>query len=477
MAFANALLRRLTLRQRLIGVMMVLFALTVLANYAISSKLEKVALLEVQRHVETLSKAIEISVQQLPSRGKSSVEILRDYHSRLRESGVESITILNNDREVLASTLLPDEQAEKDGAVGIPRLSSADELYSYELTIPVVADDELLGYVNLHLVLDNFRILFQNMLYLKMIMSLIVFGIGILIILPVISYLTRPIGSMATAAQDIAAGNLQVTLPAFASPDLNPLVSSFGKMISALQYQRELEDRMLENERSAAMGQMAAGIAHDIRNPINFVALALDHLCNRCELPDDSRSRQLLDDAHQELMRASAMIQDFLEFGKSRTHELSPQDASEVLKESLNEVIRRHPDDRSRLNAQNLETPHLVLSVPSLLQRAFVNLLENGLEASAPDGTVEAGIERETDGRVLIWVQDSGPGIPAGDLEHIFRPYFSTKSSGIGLGLALTQKWIHEMKGEITAHNTARGARFEIRFPIVDSESAPTRVQ
>ncbi len=458
-----ALFRRFSLRTRLIGVMLILFILTAGLNYWLTNWIEQAALAEVQSHVETLSRAIQISVQQLPARTGSVEAILKDYQSRLRSSGVEEIRILDANRRIVASSR-PLHPGSRSGLH--PGLATTTEQTSYQLTMPVVAQGRLLGYVNVHLVLDNFKVLFQNMLFYKIFGSLVVFGFGIVVSVGLVSYLTKPVEALRVAADQVASGNLEVQLPDPSTPDLGALVAAFRHMSAGLKEQKALERRVREQEKAAALGQMAAGIAHDVRNPLNFIGLTFDHLKSKKAAPDPA-SAALLEDAHSELMRVNAMIQDFLDFGRDSQPRLSFQDIEKILAESRDEVLRRHQAERPQIRLVTGGQGTELFVDQNLLKRAFVNLLENALEAGGRDSLVRAGISKLTEPeRVVVWVQDSGPGIPPELVDKIFTPYFTTKPSGVGLGLALVKKWVEQMGGEIHVHSESRqGCRFEISFP------------
>jgi signal transduction histidine kinase len=468
MDWIHGTLRRLTLRVRLIAVMLILFGLSMAASYLVSVEVEKSALQEIQSHVDTLAKAIEVSVQQLPVGGRSKQQMLLDYQSRLHLRGVEDITILDANRRVLASTLNMPLGA-TDLQV-LPGMVLSERFYTYELTIPVVSGEDLLGYIHLHLALDNFKALFQQMLYSKLMFSLVLFGTGILVLFPLVSYLMKPIQGLTVAVQQVADGKLDVSVPGSQIPDLAPLVSGFKEMISRLKTQKELETRLRENEKAAALGHMASGIAHDVRNPINFVALALDHVARKTKGSShtDAQLERLLADAHSELMRVSAMIQEFLDFGRVGTPSLEPGDAAEILAASRDQVLRRRPGEVCDITLQLNGGAFPVNVDRSLLERALGNLLENALEAGGGAASpVQAGVQLDSESdEVVIWVQDSGSGIPEEDLPRIFNPYFTTKQSGVGLGLALARKWILEMNGTVEALNLpSGGARFEVRLP------------
>lgn len=231
---------------------------------------------------------------------------------------------------------------------------------------------------------------------------------------------------------------------------------------------REMEMRQRENDRWIALGHMASGIAHDIRNPINFVSLALDYLSEEKagKQKDRLRARELFTEAHTELLRVNEMIQGLLDYGKAYTLDLRVEDALEILSWSKDEVVRRHHGRELRIVVEGADERLLILADHGLLFRTLVNLFENALEAGGPAKLVRGGVARNKHD-VVLWIEDSGPGIEPEDLERIFAPYFTTKTAGVGLGLTLARKWVNEMGGRIRACNApAGGARFEITFPI-----------
>ena len=457
--------QRLSLKARLIGVMLCLFFLTAFVSYLLTDWIERTALGEVQSHVETLSKAIEISVQQLPLRSQSAEDVLRDYQSRLRASGVKGITLLDANRRVVASSL--GVKAGDNAPFLQTAIGTNPELYTYQLTIPVVAETRLLGFVHLNLVLDNFKVLFRNMLFYKLLGSVGVFALGIVLAVVLVSYLTKPLEELTRAARQVASGNLDIELPAPPTRDLNALVSAFRDMSARLKEQRVLEARMRENEKSVAMGQMAAGIAHDIRNPLNFMSLALDQLATRGV--DNPLGSDLIRQAQTELSRVNIMVQDFLDYGREIAPRLELQPIAPILVASGEEAVRRRNQDERRVEIAGTDS---LLQAPvdgELLRRAIVNLLENALDAAGPDGQVKTGICGEPESnRVIVWVEDTGPGIPAELRDQIFTPYFTTKASGVGLGLALVRKWMQSMGGDVRLNaGPGTGARFELTLPEV----------
>ena len=189
---------------------------------------------------------------------------------------------------------------------------------------------------------------------------------------------------------------------------------------------------------------------------------------------------RLFEGAHSELMRVNEMVQDLLDYGRTQTPHLEVKNASEILVKSCEEISRRHASKGIRILSEETDKEFPIRVEPNLLVRALVNLLENALEAAGPRGEIRvgAGYHLQNRDEIVLWIQDSGPGIPEENLKKIFSPYFTTKKSGAGLGLALVQKWVIEMGGKIQVNNVpGGGARFELTFPAADSEvSAESRI-
>ncbi|MDD5207726.1 MAG: PAS domain S-box protein, partial [Desulfobacterales bacterium] len=179
---------------------------------------------------------------------------------------------------------------------------------------------------------------------------------------------------------------------------------------------KEMEARLKESETWAVIGRMAAGIAHDIRNPINYVSLALDHIARRrkSEQEEDPKVQRLFEGARSELIRASEMVQDLLDYGRTQTQPLEVKNGSELLVKSFEEISRQHGSEKTRILLEETDKEFPIRVEPGLFVRALVNLFENGLQAAGPLGEIRAGIgyNPQDEKEIVFWIQDSGPGIP-----------------------------------------------------------------
>ncbi len=469
MQFSNfRIFSKVSLRTQLTLLMLAMLAASLWAGYWVSSRVERDALSEVRNSVEALTKAVDVSVQQLHFSSGSSQAYLISFQAGLKARGLRQITLYNAQGEVLART--PLSEGEEDSRKG--------GLYeTVNVNLPVLSGGRLLGYVNLKLSLANYQALFSGMLWSKTMLSLAIFALGLVIVWPLAGLVTHSFRGIRYASQQVANGDLEVHLPPPSDRDTAALISSFGRMVEQLKRQRELETRFAAAEREAAVGRMASGIAHDIRNPLNYVKLAVQEVQARLRKGGDSSETtgRLLDGVCTEIDRIEVTMQDLLDFGRPAVPAMTLEDPMSILEESVGDVRRRHGDEELDIQIGSHSAGAAVYVDPSLLRRALVNVLENALEASPQGGPVTAGWELRDGGGEqtgVFWVQDSGPGIPAENLEKIFVPYFTTKASGVGLGLALTGKWVEEMGGRVqVANQPDGGARFEFQFPVREPQA------
>jgi signal transduction histidine kinase len=256
----------------------------------------------------------------------------------------------------------------------------------------------------------------------------------------------------------------------FSSEDLQLLATVAGGASVALEnaaLSRQLRRSEIVLERAnqlSSLGMLAAGIAHEIRNPLVAVKTFLDLLPQR--LDDKEFLSHFRDLSLGELRRVTDLISDLLALGKSKL----PERRSIEIAPTLEPVVRlmessarkRQIDVQVRLEA---DLP-AIWADPDQLKQISLNLLLNAIEMSPPGGQVSLDVRPVVADAVVLEVRDQGPGIPTDQLENIFHPFFTTKESGTGLGLALVHQMVVEHGGEITVESTVgRGTLFSVRLP------------
>jgi two-component system, NtrC family, sensor histidine kinase PilS len=233
---------------------------------------------------------------------------------------------------------------------------------------------------------------------------------------------------------------------------------------------RRMELAVQRSERLASIGRLAAGIAHEIRNPLASISGSVEVLKS---LPGaDTETRQLVDIAVREVDRLDRLISDLLEYARPRTEERQPLDLGEVATEigKALEHERRESNVKVVVDAE----PGVGIDGGSgQIRQVLWNLIRNAMDAMPSGGILRmaSSIEELTGGHreAVLTVSDTGVGIPREDLDRIFEPFFSTKPTGTGLGLATVARIVEDHRGNIDiASDRGKGTTFTLRFPAID---------
>lgn len=233
-------------------------------------------------------------------------------------------------------------------------------------------------------------------------------------------------------------------------------------LINNLTEVRRLQREIAFKEKMAAVGEMSAGLAHEMRNAMMAI-VGYSKLLKRISA-EDSQEQEIASSIYSESENCETMLKRFLMFAKPAA--FNPEQIS--LKEIAENVIQNfdacHPDKQIQVNTRiDPDLPEFVGDKTALTQ-ILTNLLKNSLEAIGPDGRIDLSISHNYDRNLaIITIADNGPGIKAEDLTNIFSPFFTTKEQGTGLGLAIVRKLVNSMGGNIEVDSVAsQGCKFMI---------------
>jgi len=222
---------------------------------------------------------------------------------------------------------------------------------------------------------------------------------------------------------------------------------------------REMQLQLDRAERLSALGGLAAGVAHEIRNPLNAISMAAQRL-NRGDV------RELTEVIRDEIRRLNEIIDGFLSFSRTGTLRLESQDLNEIVRQF---VILVEEDVRSRgvELVFNLAVEPVIVQVDAdKLRQAMFNITRNALEAVSEQGRVVVSVERLKSGKAAVHIEDNGRGLTHGQIDHMFDPAFTTKEKGLGLGLSIAHEIIAGHGGEIRVESRpGKGSKFTILLP------------
>jgi two-component system sensor histidine kinase HydH len=216
-----------------------------------------------------------------------------------------------------------------------------------------------------------------------------------------------------------------------------------------LRDQREIkamEEALERSRRHAALGQMAAGVAHEIRNPLGTLRGFAQYFSRNAE--QDDQAKEYADLMVGEVDRLNRTVSSLLQFSRPREPELSVTGFRSIAQKCLTFVQEEADSKGVELKLQIPESDLRLYADPDLLQQVFLNLLQNSLAATDANGTVYLGGE-EMDERVRLWVRDTGKGMASEEQAKMFDPFYTTRKNGTGLGLSLVQQIVEQHQGRI----------------------------
>lgn len=235
---------------------------------------------------------------------------------------------------------------------------------------------------------------------------------------------------------------------------------------------KKIEDHLRRSDRLVSLGTLAAGIAHEIRNPLTGISLLLDDLHDR--MANRTDERLLMQSALEEIEKLEKIVTELLEFAANPSSRLTTRDLNKVIDHTLFFVHKQMRQQQIRLERDTPANLPPVRLDPEKMKQAVLNILLNAIKVLPGGGTIRIATrlhERlETlDGRraLELAITDDGPGIQPDDLEYLFDPFFTRNPDGFGLGLAITHTIVEEHLGRITVENApGGGACFRIYLPV-----------
>ncbi len=476
----------LNLKAKLIALMVGLLALTLGAELMVSLKAEEVIVNSTQEKVKDLASVIQISVQELTSVGTTDRDRLQNYVARLHTSGLEvsiasskDLIINSSNPKLIGAALNPEtvrslmalRASNPRSPVAVPAaMLGLPDTQSTVYFIPVEVEDHLLGYVQVVANFSDFDQPLRDYRMRLLSLGLAIFAMGLVFAYILAERYVEPIHAVADAAQNIAARGLEPVPEARRRDEIGLLTRSFNDMVAQLRRAREREQELNRLERFTALGQLAGALAHEIKNPLNFISLALDQLRTRYGSQLSNGREEFM---HQlvimkdEIRRLSEMVQTFLHYGQPIEIHPAPID----LRGLIGGVLAL---SESKLKSQGIEVQEEGLEVPAVLnvdgekvRTCFVNVVGNATQAM-PDGGVLGIKFAQENGNFVVRFSDTGKGIEPHLVEHVFEPFFTTKREGIGLGLFFSKAIVEKHGGTITIgpNDPAPGATVTFTFPI-----------
>ena len=325
--------------------------------------------------------------------------------------------------------------------------------------------------MQINLLLDNIRDIQRENFLKRLVATAMIFMFGIFLTIFLARRYTDPINRLAQGVKKVSAGDLSVTFPVESTDEIGELAESFNEMVEQLRERESLEKRLNEAEHLSKVGQLASGIAHEIRNPLNYISLAIDHLKSEVvsSCPDRRDEMETLTDKiKEEVRRANYMVLNFMNYGRPLKLRIAQFSYPELIKKALpllqDKLTEQHIEVKTKLDP---DLP-LMEADQELMRNCLVNFITNGAQAMPDGGVITLGASFDREAALFrLTFTDQGHGILSNDIAKIFQPYFTTKEAGIGLGLAITERIVKEHGGKIMVESReGEGTTFTVLLPV-----------
>lgn len=442
----------------------------------------------------------QLAQTQIPP--KTSVDdALKIYQVKLQELGIKSVTVVSPEGQVKGSTnpsqvgkkiplgassrslfqrLSKRHEETKKGPVRLEGefseldASPPNDQTAFTIQLPLLRGDQLIGFAVIKGESDQVETL-SRLWYkqrLAWILGTMLAALGVVLYLAF--RFTKPVDQLVQGARQVAAGNLYTSLPSAGEDEIGLLAQTFNQMVERLRENRALQERLNEAEKLSLLGRFAATVAHEVRNSLNFINLSIDQIRAKHHDGDDRPARDLqrnLANIKDEISRLNHLVNDVLAAGRQAPPNLVACDLKAILSDALTVVDRQARNQGIQLK------PELGSDLPSFrldaaqIKTCFLNILTNAIQAMPGGGQIRifAASRKEPDGTECLQLHfaDTGPGIPPAEREKVFAPFYSTKATGFGLGLAIAKKIVEDHAGRVFVNDGAgAGTDLVVQLPM-----------
>jgi len=283
----------------------------------------------------------------------------------------------------------------------------------------------------------------------------------------------RPMMELQDKIARVTLGDMEASVSfAERNDEIGDLGRDFNDMVAQLKASREEihllhQTQMSRAEHFATLGELAAGLAHEIRNPLAGIAGVIEIVSR--DLPPGSPARAVIKDAKEEAVQINRILTDLLETARPKPPQFQVKDIGATVEHAVLFARQQAITKRITIELNNEEEIPAVDHDPHQINQVLLNLLLNAIQSMDKPGTIYVTLRRDKDA-ALITVADQGKGIAPEILPNIFRPFFTTKGHGTGLGLSLARRIVESHRGTISVRSeVGEGTQFVIRLPIAHS--------
>ncbi len=280
--------------------------------------------------------------------------------------------------------------------------------------------------------------------------------------------IVAPVRRLVAATRRLAGGDLEARVDVLKRNEIGELGAAFNDMASELAQTSARVEELHRREivragQLATVGELAAGVAHEIKNPIAGIAGGMDLVMR--DTKDEMKLRPIVDEMQRQVSRVQMAVRDLLAFARPPSLDFAPTDVNNIVERAVTLVWPTADSANVTISIDKSELP-TVLADEEMIRQSLVNLIVNAVQATSPGGEV-AVITSSASGGVEVRIEDTGEGMSPEELQQIFKPFFTTKHQGTGLGLSITRSIIERHEGTVSVESeVGKGTKFRLTLPL-----------
>jgi len=339
-----------------------------------------------------------------------------------------------------------------------------------DISVPVNIDTRKWGTVRVGFTLKHVEKEAYRNISIALATAMASITVGILVALVLMRLITKPMGAFIRSMKTISDGNLHQEISLDTSQEFRVMADSFNQMAKSLRESKEelkrTYEELAQKHKLAALGELAARVAHEIKNPLGIIKGSAQIMLDRDSPPEIKE--EVGGYIVEEIERLNRKVMNILDYARPRLTNMAPTDINATIEKTLHfwegqETAGKGISIIKRFDA-NLP---MIKADPEMMRQAFLNLTINACQAMGAHGELVISTQPNGDGYVKVSFRDTGEGIPEGNLDKIFEPFFTTKEGGTGLGLSIVRQMVESHRGKINVKSRiGEGTEMEILLPV-----------
>jgi len=420
-------------------------------NYSVGRDSLLIKLDSQMKIVSKLENKLKITYDSLfPKNFNFDVKVYSDTNKSKLKWNQKPITVNNTLTKLDSLSVIVEEinlssHNDTTGSVILPKIITGNTQKTISFVIPGVGLMNKPKIVKYNYSFSTIDKALKSTRQKNMIVTAIIFIFAVILVVIITKRFLKPIDNLKVSFGRVVEGDLDVSVENGSNDEIGDLTNSFNYMVQELQKNKQKQEILERKERLASLGQLAAGVAHEIKNPLNAINLTIEHLDDKYISADNKNAKQYILTIREEIQRLDRIVNNFLSYLRTEKLELKKVD----VKNFFDDIIRLYERELAHKNIEvvkNIDDGFILKIDPGKMKTALSNIILNSIQAMSENGRLTIIGDRKNR---EISIKDNGKGMSNDEIRQSFDLFYTTKSSGSGLGLPTSYKIIKAHKAEI----------------------------